>query len=374
MAPGEDGGYDGTIPSQADGAFVEYFFKATDTAAQSTMFPSDTSAYKFGYVSRDGIPPISDIQYSPWKIANSPYDGFPVFISGIITADTAANSNYGAYCIQDKEAPWSGIYAFGIESQLNRGDQVEIRGTISEHNPDWDYKWGYNTVILADEVETVSSGHSINALGVETGALADDTTLAESYEGVLVGISNVTLVSINTYDASFDDGSGPCRVDDDMISAVDFNINSEEEYIYAFGDTIRVGEVVDGIRGVFLYSFGTYKIEVRDINDWGISTGVNQDYITIPLSYKLNQNYPNPFNPETRINFEIPQAHDVIIAIYNTLGQKVRTLVDENYKAGRHVVNWDGRADEGFIVPTGIYFYRIKAGDFVASKKMLMLK
>jgi len=374
MVAGEEDSYNGTIPAQSDGAFIEYFIRATDTAIQSTLFPSDTSAYKLGYVSRDGSLLISDVQYSPWSIANSPFDGYTVELTGIVTADTAANSNYGAYCIQDEENQWSGIYVFGIDAALNRGDQVTVSGTISEHNPDWDYKWGLNTVMLVDEVEITSSGHSLDAIHVETGALADDTTLAESYEGVLTSISNATLVSFNTYDASFDDGSGPCRVDDDFISSSDFFINSGDEYIYAFGDTIRIGEVVERIQGVFLYSFGTYKMEVRDHNDWGISTGINPDYNVIPLSYKLNQNYPNPFNPETRIYFEIPHSHDVTIAIYNMLGQKVRTLVNENFKAGQHVVNWDGLADEGFIVPTGMYIYRIKAGDFIASKKMLMLK
>ena len=92
------------------------------------------------------------------------------------------------------------------------------------------------------------------------------------------------------------------------------------------------------------------------------------------LSYKLIQNFPNPFNPETKIHFEIPQHHDIKIVIYNILGQMVRTLTDDPFKAGRHVVSWDGRNNDGKQVSTGVYIYRIKAGEFISAKKMMLMK
>ena len=373
MVAGSANTFTGDIPAQSDGSFIEYYIRATDTAEQSSLAPGDTSAFKYGYVARDGNLKISDIQFSPWEIANSPYDGHYVEITGVVTADTAANNNHGAYSIQDEEAPWCGLFLFGITSDLARGDEVTVSGTLTEHNPDWDYMWGYNTVLLVDSAEVNSSGHSVDALQVESGVLSNDTSAAEAYEGVVVRISNATLMAINAYDVTFDDGSGPCLVDDDFNTA-EFHANYTDGYLYAFGDTIRPGEVVEHIQGVFIYSFGSYKIEVRDQKDWGVAVGINPDFNPVPLAYQLRQNFPNPFNPETRIYFEIPNMHDVKLDIYNILGQKVRTLINNSFDAGRHTVNWNGRNDAGIIVPSGIYIYRIQAGNFMRSKKMLMLK
>ncbi|RKY89822.1 hypothetical protein DRQ09_00755, partial [candidate division KSB1 bacterium] len=94
----------------------------------------------------------------------------------------------------------------------------------------------------------------------------------------------------------------------------------------------------------------------------------------IPDEYGLSQNYPNPFNPETKIRFQLPMASKVVLKVYNVLGQEVRTLVNKEMKAGYHSIVWDGRNNYGVRVASGVYIYRIKAGKFVASKKMLFLK
>ena len=93
------------------------------------------------------------------------------------------------------------------------------------------------------------------------------------------------------------------------------------------------------------------------------------DEAKLPVSYALSQNYPNPFNARTAINFALPQASDVNLSIYNMLGQKVATLVDGQLPAGNHSVNWD--ASE---VATGVYFYKITAGDFSEIHQMTLLK
>ena len=89
----------------------------------------------------------------------------------------------------------------------------------------------------------------------------------------------------------------------------------------------------------------------------------------IPNTYELFQNYPNPFNPNTTIQFGLPEAANVKINLYNVLGQKVTTLVSENKLAGRYKVKWDASK-----FASGIYFYRLEAGKFVETKKMLLLK
>lgn len=107
----------------------------------------------------------------------------------------------------------------------------------------------------------------------------------------------------------------------------------------------------------------------------GTITNVNDIDGDLPVVFNLEQNYPNPFNPSTTINFAIPQQAQVTLEIYNMLGQRVRTLVaGENYNAGRYNVVWDGRDRSGMTVASGVYIYRINAGDFTDVKKMMFLK
>jgi len=99
-----------------------------------------------------------------------------------------------------------------------------------------------------------------------------------------------------------------------------------------------------------------------------------KDVTQVPDDFGLAQNYPNPFNPETKIRFQLPMTGKVVLKVYNVLGQEVRTLVNNEMKAGYHSIVWDGRNSAGVRVASGIYIYRIKAGKFVASKKMTLLK
>jgi hypothetical protein len=94
----------------------------------------------------------------------------------------------------------------------------------------------------------------------------------------------------------------------------------------------------------------------------------------LPSRYGLSQNYPNPFNPETTIEYQIPQAGDVHMAVFNILGQKICTLVDEARVAGRYQVIWDGRDDSGRPVASGVYFCHLTAGSYRQTRKMTLLK
>jgi len=94
----------------------------------------------------------------------------------------------------------------------------------------------------------------------------------------------------------------------------------------------------------------------------------------LPKDFKLCQNYPNPFNPETRIRFSLPRSAFVTIEVYSLLGQRVRTLVSEQLTAGFKEVIWNGMDGNSCSVASGIYFYRIKAGDFTQTRKMVLMK
>ncbi len=95
---------------------------------------------------------------------------------------------------------------------------------------------------------------------------------------------------------------------------------------------------------------------------------------TPPQAFSLLANYPNPFNPETQIAYEIPLAARVEIAVFDMLGRQVRTLLADQATAGRHQIIWDGRNDQGQLLTSGVYVYQMRAGDFAASKKMVLLR
>jgi hypothetical protein len=97
-------------------------------------------------------------------------------------------------------------------------------------------------------------------------------------------------------------------------------------------------------------------------------TGVS-DKQQLPKSLALAQNYPNPFNPSTTISYDLPRAVHVTLKVYNTLGQEVATLVNENTSAGVHVVQFNGSA-----LASGVYLYRLQTPGFLQSKKMLLMK
>lgn len=97
--------------------------------------------------------------------------------------------------------------------------------------------------------------------------------------------------------------------------------------------------------------------------------------VLTPTEFILAQNHPNPFNSITTIQYQLPEACSVTLAIYNLLGQKIKTLVsNEPRTAGVYQASWDGRDDLGQIAGSGVYVYRLDAGSFVDSRKLIMMK
>ncbi|MEE9554085.1 MAG: cohesin domain-containing protein [candidate division Zixibacteria bacterium] len=94
----------------------------------------------------------------------------------------------------------------------------------------------------------------------------------------------------------------------------------------------------------------------------------------LPESFLLSQNYPNPFNANTNIRFDLPSEGWAELSVYDLLGRKITVLLNEYLPAGSHLVTWDGRAGDGNMMATGVYFYRLKATNFDKTKKMLLMK
>jgi len=105
-------------------------------------------------------------------------------------------------------------------------------------------------------------------------------------------------------------------------------------------------------------------------------TSIGDKYLDVqtPEFFELLQNYPNPFNPETTIRFQLPNTSDITINIYNLHGQLVRKLLSESREAGFHEIVWDARDDAGSSLPSGVYLYRIQAGETRKMKKLMLLR
>jgi hypothetical protein len=94
----------------------------------------------------------------------------------------------------------------------------------------------------------------------------------------------------------------------------------------------------------------------------------------MPLNYMLSQNYPNPFNPATVIKYSVPKNEFVTIKVYDIIGREIKTLFSGNNNAGMYLISWDGSDNTGMLVSSGTYIYRMTAGEYIESKKMIYLK
>ena len=135
-----------------------------------------------------------------------------------------------------------------------------------------------------------------------------------------------------------------------------------------------VAEMVDGkvycITGSDPSGFPFFKAnqEAR-----GMIVGVEKtEYL--PTDFVLDQNYPNPFNPSTTIEYYLPKSTDVVLKIYNILGDEIKTLVNEYQSAGNKTYKWDGTDNAGQKTASGIYFYKAQLGEKVITKKMILMK
>ena len=111
-----------------------------------------------------------------------------------------------------------------------------------------------------------------------------------------------------------------------------------------------------------------YRLKQLD-NNGAFKYSKTVEIAAVILKYDLAQNYPNPFNPSTLFTYSIPTSSNVIVTVYNMLGELIKTLVNENQEAGIYKVNFDAGS-----LSNGVYFYKIQAGNFASTKKMLLLK
>jgi hypothetical protein len=169
-------------------------------------------------------------------------------------------------------------------------------------------------------------------------------------------------VAVSTTDT---DPASFTYLDSDTLHAV----TKWRQYIYDLSDydnqTIYVGIHVTGTEG-FIFMMDDFNVRSEDA---GVDNENNPEFVT-----ELNGNYPNPFNPTTNISFSLAKDAKVKLTVYNIKGQRVKTLVNEEMKAGKHSIQWNGKDNSNRQTATGVYFYRMETDNFKKVNKMLMMK
>ena len=191
-----------------------------------------------------------------------------------------------------------------------------------------------------------------------TGALPVElTSFTAKVVGNTIELNWITATEVNNYGFEVERYLNMTLDGWQRIGFVEGHGNSNSPNEYSFTDSPKGGITFN------------YRLKQLDTDGKYAFSNVISIEVNLPLKYILNQNYPNPFNPGTNILYSIPRSSNVILSVYDMLGNLITNLVNENQEAGNYLVNFN--ADE---LSSGIYYYKLQAGDFVAVKKMLLLK
>lgn len=375
MIDAGDNIWTGTIPAQASGSIVEYYYYVVDDSADVSALPNSYPDKLFSYKVLDGDPTVYDIQYTHAISGNSPLENCQVTFDAYVTTDGALattftdESNRGVISVASGPGEWNGVWVLADPStlaSLHEGDLVTVSGKVTENHEAY-WKWQQNTYVVG----TVTLKLNEAPVSPTPVTLADLEGNSEAYEGVLVSLSEASEISaVNAYDVTLFDGTYSFLLDDDLVADSILDINYQENAVLNGTDTLVVGDSIDAVTGVVMHSYNTIKIEVRKASDIVYSTGGGESAIaSVPKEFALVQNYPNPFNPITTLGFELPKAMAVRLQVFDLNGRLVEELANANFNAGRYELKWNASR-----YSSGVYIYRIVTPEHTASRKMLLLK
>jgi len=201
----------------------------------------------------------------------------------------------------------------------------------------------------------------------------------EDFDATTVDPATVLLEGVAPLRDSLEDVSRPVDPREDVCDCtadtgdgyLDMTLKFDHQEILAALEPVSDGEVrVLTLTGM---TFDGIPIEGQDCVII-IHKGAAKPSAETPTEFSLSSNYPNPFNPETNIYFTLPERTQVTLIIYNILGERVKTLVNRDMEAGIHTIRWNGTDESGNPKASGIYFYKLSAGDFTATRKMVLIK
>ncbi|MGQ9603490.1 MAG: FlgD immunoglobulin-like domain containing protein [bacterium] len=309
--------------------------------------PMDCESWDF----MAGITPISAIQTVPDTNDASPLAGYQVTVRGIVTSPSSSFG--GPFFMQDAPGAWNGIYIYDPTARVDLGDSVTVSGLVMEY-------YGLTEIASVDYLK-----EEANQVRVPEPTLVScpQCNLApESYEGVLVKMDSVTVISLpDQY------GEWLVQSDDDTCKVGDMAIDFGPGYDYpGFGSLIS-------LTGCYRYSFGEYKIEPRFNDDIYIHEGCTAG-VGSPSRFEIISSGPNPVTSETMIKFMLPSETQVHLAIYDVSGRLVTVLKEGTLEAGEHAIRWDARDADGRKVSAGIYLCRLSTSLGSLQRKVAVLR
>ncbi|MBN1465905.1 lamin tail domain-containing protein, partial [candidate division KSB1 bacterium] len=422
--------YSTIIPAQISGRLVKYYMAATDDMGQKTVWPTNAPADYHAYTV-DYKPPMLRItellavnntvnadafgDYDDWfEIHNA--DSRSVNLAGMYVSNSLDNSKShelpsitlapGEYKIfwADNESDQGNLHVdFKLASD---GEEVAIFETVDHGN-----------VLIHGWKFGVMSGD------ISMGFMPETGTAPEYLKSPTPGASNSSSqlyspVCINEFQSTsnfggtddwieiYNRGTAPfdlsgCFLSDKRGKNTKWQFPQGKvlqpgEYLVIYEDALGFGfasegsdvimlSAADSTIGLDFYDFSDQQPDISEgrypdgANTWQFfveptrgasnSGSAVADYPAAPQKFELQQNFPNPFNPMTTISFSLPARQKVMLSIYNTLGQKVVTLVDDVLAAGSHSFVW--KAND---VPSGLYFCEFISDDYAASKKMILAR
>jgi len=264
------------------------------------------------------------------------------------------------------------IYITSYDS-TEHGELLRLSDSLFSYTPNSDF-WGADSFsyVITDSVsgsDTAVVHITVNPVNDAPGAFVllqpQDGLMLDSLDQV-IGFAWSRSADVDgdvldyTWTLFSDSSDTSITVQDTSLA---FSDTAFFDYETAYRWTVKVS---DGFKQAFS---DTFMLETP------IATGMADERVAVlPTAYNLYPNRPNPFNPSTVILYDLKEAGEVQLAVFNVRGQKVQTLRNERQQAGRHKVTWHGRDATGQVLPSGIYFVRMQAGGFIKTHKMMLLK
>lgn len=202
----------------------------------------------------------------------------------------------------------------------------------------------------------------------------DTTWLSPNEDNIHSGYTNQSLLAVKDFPRDPFPGLG-IKTNGEWWNIASYNmVTAGEGDGIPHNDAFIIGNQQDN-GGLVLYDYVTGELHMTDITiqfsslELPLTTGVEDNDVFIPDAYSLAQNYPNPFNASTTIKYNLPEPGFVNIDIYDIMGRKIQTLVSQDQTAGSHSVVWNASN-----VSSGVYLYKIVAGDFTQTKRCNLIK
>ncbi len=364
---GNDSTFTATIEaaSYSDGDAIEYWIFATNTNYDTT------ESSKRGYFA--GMTNISSLlQLDDQKALI--YNGLYARTNGVATvANGVLHGQNLSVAIQ--YASYGAIRLFKSNAAnyiIEPGHNYTIVGMVNQYN-------GLNQIIPEDTLTDITDNGLATMPDAFTIDLATLLSAPESFENLLIRIENADTLGAGDNWPGKSQSANMIITDDAGVSDLELRIERSTDI---GGNTEPAWpQHITGVFGQYdweaPYDEG-YQILPRSMNDFSDATGIQATEKTLlPTKLALHNAYPNPFNPSTTISYDIPSnlidAGSVKLAIYNTLGQKVRTLQTIG-SAGQHKITWYGKSDNGSQVASGIYFVVFRADSKMFSRKIVLVR